>query len=197
MYHTWKKFSAVSLAALALIAWGCAEQGSSLLEPNETSVHASTSTSTVTVKTLLRDVPLESDLTRSWTVKRAQGATLDWPEVGLRVVVPAWAFSAEREMVISITAPKGDVVAYDFGPDGAVFSEPLELIQSTKGTNFARLPRVQQENTRGAYFKSITQVSDLTNTARVDEFEPTVIDVIGNKLTFKITHFSGYLLSTN
>jgi hypothetical protein len=148
-----------------------------------------TLTEPVTVDALLRTTPLASDLTKSFKVGK-NGASFDWPEVGLRVGVPSGVAAG---MTITVKALKGDVIAYDFGPDGAQFAQALTVSQSLTGTNYALLPL--GAILRGAYFKSATQVSDATNTATVDAFQATEVDLLSNRVRFPVTHFSGYMVS--
>jgi hypothetical protein len=150
-------------------------------------------TTPVRVKALLRDEPLRESKSRSFKVK-AHGGVLDWPELGLRVIVPPSAVRG-REIDITVKALPGDVIAYDFGPEGSQFAAPLTVMQSLRGTNYAKLGANAQ--LRGAYFRSESQVSDATNTAFVDEFQPTEIHGNGWFVAFKVTHFSGYMVSTD
>jgi hypothetical protein len=146
------------------------------------------------VKALLRDVPLATSQTRSFTMQGAHGGVIDWPELGLKVVVPHKGFRG-KDITITVTALAGDVIAYDFGPDGSQFDVPLVVIQSLKGTNYAKLGGAAQ--LRGAYFRHASDVSDATNTAVVREFQPTDLDLRSGNVTFKVTHFSGYMVSTD
>ena len=144
------------------------------------------------VKALLRDVPLRESQTRSFKVSGAEGGMINWPEVGLKVIVPRKGIKA-KDMTITVTALAGDVIAYDFGPDGSQFDVPLVVTQSLKGTNFARLGAGAR--VRGAYFRNASLVNDVTNTVLVDAFQPSELDGNGRSLTFKVTHFSGYMVS--
>jgi hypothetical protein len=123
---------------------------------------------------------------------------MHWPEMGLTVVVPPKAFSA-AEMTFTITALAGDVIAYDFGPDGSRFNVPLQVVQSLRDTNFEKLSKKlgRDARVRGAYFRNASQIDDASNTALVDEFLPTELGLHGWFVTFAVTHFSGYMVSTN
>jgi len=46
------------------------------------------------------------------------------------------------------------------------------------------------------YFKDGAQVDDAAGRAQIDEFLPVNVLLVGNKVQFKVSHFSGYLLST-
>lgn len=144
-----------------------------------------------TVNALTRTTPVPKNVTRSWRIKRTAGGTLHWPEMGLTVTVPAYAF-AERELNFTVTALAGRVVAYDFGPDGAQFTVPLLVSQSLHGTSaeYSLLATL-----RGAYFRSAADIDQAAGTARVAEFQSTVVDLLARRVQFEVTHFSGYMVS--
>lgn len=196
-------------AVAAGLAVACADTPTSPAKPGaaafgRTTTASVTSTSTTTsttgttaaptgtkVKALLRTTPLAGSLLKSWTVAKAD-TTLEWPEVGLKVSVPAAAIPTGG-MTITVKALKGDVIAYDFGPDGSRFAEALTVMQSLTGTNFGQVSDYTQ--VRGGYFKSSTQIDNATKSAAVDEFEPTEVDLNTSTVRFKVSHFSGYLVS--
>jgi hypothetical protein len=192
--------SALAAAGLALVTalGACADQPPTGPNPAGPAARASsykttTSTST-TVSTLRRDVPLAANITRTWTIRRSAGGSIDWPEVGLKVIVPANAFQASA-MTISITALRGAVIAYDFAPAGTQFALPLALSQRLRGTSWYKAD--YGKTLQGAYFRSAAQVRDSTNTAQADELLPADTDLLNSQVKFKITHFSGYMVSTN
>lgn len=160
-----------------------------------TSTLTTTVTGTLTrVTALVRAEPIVAEETRSYTIRRSTGGTIEWPDVGLTVIVPARAFSA-KEMTITVTALRGDVVAYEFGPHGVQFDRPLTIVQNLNGTGFWRLgvgARLQ-----GAYFKSADQINEANDTALVDEFQPTTVDYFRSQVRFDVSHFSGYMVSTD
>lgn len=186
----------LGVAALAVVGVACADAPSAPPMPAAPSFALMPLVSTVveptTVTALTRDVPLATSQTRSFSVSRSGGEFI-WKEMGLRVTVPADAFKG-KPLTITVTALAGDVVAYDFGPDGQRFDRPLEVRQDLRGTNFWRLGKDAQ--VVGAYFKSHLQVSDATNTAVIDAFEPTEVDLTNSHVRFQVTHFSGYMVST-
>jgi hypothetical protein len=147
----------------------------------------------VRVKALLRSEPLRVAKSKSFNVK-THGGVLDWPELGLRVIVPPKAIRG-RDIEITVRAVPGDVIAYEFGPEGTKFDEPLTLIQSLKGTNYAKLGGLVR--LRGAYFRDAWQINEASNTVLINEFQPTELDVHGWSVKFKVSHFSGYMVSTD
>ena len=132
--------------------------------------------------------------TRSWKVSARRGGLLEWAEVGLVVIVPPKAISGS-EMTLTVTAMPGAVVAYEFGPHGSQFAAPLIVTQSLVGTNYARLGA--DVRLRGGYFRNASQINHATGTAEIDESLPTVLGFKGLFVSFKVTHFSGYMVSTD
>lgn len=160
-----------------------------------TTTVTSTLTGTLTqVTALVRSEPLRRQETRSFTIRNSTGGTIEWRDVGLKVIVPANAFSA-REMTITVTALRGDVVAYEFGPHGTQFDRPLTIVQNLNGTGFLGLGL--NTRLRGAYFKSADQIDHASNTALVDELLPTQVDLFRSQVRFDVSHFSGYMVSTD
>jgi hypothetical protein len=192
--------SALAAAGLALASslGACADQPPTGPNPAGPAAHASsyrtTTSTTTTVSALLRNVPLAANVTKMWTIKRSTGGSIDWPEMGLKVIVPANAFQA-KEMTISVTALAGAAIAYDFAPAGTRFALPLALSQGLKGTSWYKADF--GKTLQGAYFKSAAQVSDSTNTAQADELLPADTDLLKSQVRLKVTHFSGYMVSTN
>jgi hypothetical protein len=200
---------AVVVGGLAIIV-ACSDTPTALLGPHDGAVTRdlvnTTGSSTskdkekgkVKVAGLLRDKALLAPQTRTWTVRSDRGDVLLWAEMGLTVVVPPKAFRA-AEMKFSITVLPGDVIAYDFGPDGSQFDVPLQVFQSLNGTNFEKLTKKlgRSPPLRGAYFMHASQIDAATGTAMVDEFQPSELGLKNRVVRFEVTHFSGYMVSTN
>ena len=207
-------FSLATIGALALtMAFaGCADSptgpGSPAPAPSagllSSTLGTVTSTLTRTVTTvtatltrvtaLVRSEPIRQAQTRSYTIRSATGGTIEWRDVGLKVIVPAKAFSA-REMTITVSTIPGDVVAYEFGPHGVQFDRPLTIVQDLNGTVFSRLGLGTR--LRGAYFRSVDQINEADNTVLVDEFQPTKLDLFRSQVRFDVSHFSGYMVSAD
>lgn len=191
---------AVVVGGLATIV-ACSDTPTSPLGPQHAAptrdlIGSTGSSTAVKVTGLLRDVPLTAPQTRTFTVKGNRGDVLQWLEMGLVVVVPPRAIPGKnRDMTITITALPGAVIAYDFGPDGSQFAEPLTVYQILRGTNYTKL--APGTRLRGAYFRSPTQIDATANSAVVDEFQPTELAFQGYVVAFKVTHFSGYMVSTD
>ncbi|MEO5814594.1 MAG: hypothetical protein ABIT20_04865 [Gemmatimonadaceae bacterium] len=135
---------------------------------------------------LQRTTPLAANITVTQTVGAA-GGTLSIPAAGVTVVVPAGALSSNT--VITMTARKGYLVAYDFAPHGIVFAKPLVFTQKLVGTNASLLsvPFIQL----GYYSdpNTLTAVGGV-----VSELLGGTVNLLSWTYTGKINHFSGYMM---
>jgi len=136
--------------------------------------------------------------TRSSTISGEQvvayigrsGGTISLPKAGLTIVVPYGAVSGSTKF--TITAPAGNAVAYDFQPHGTKFAVPLVVTQDLSKTTFSFS---SGQTLRAGYYGEGSL--DLTNnTALVTEVFPITFNSAGTRATFKIGHFSGYMMST-
>jgi hypothetical protein len=147
-----------------------------------------------------------------WTARRdssvavtkvinGDGGTIELPAAGLQLVVPRGAVVGE--MVFSVTALPGNVVAYDFQPHGAVFNVPLTLVQDLGRTNFEniKLPKGFVAEWNGAYFADARWIDEDNGFAVVAELLPATAAWTwtggkkNGRVSFPIRHFSGYMLS--
>lgn len=199
------------LAASAAISSGCGE-GAAPVGPVEQPSHGLvidlvddlvvSTTSTVLqtampVNVLQRTSPLPRDITVSAAIGKS-GGTIEIREAGLRFVVPSNALvppSRQKTVTITVTALKGDDVAYTFQPHGLQFREPVRIEQEFKGTT-AEGNRSLLEGVEGAYFPSVTGLDPVSGIASVLEFRPTSVDVTGSRIKFTVDHFSGYLIAS-
>jgi hypothetical protein len=138
---------------------------------------------------ILRDEPLAADITVSEVIGPL-GGHLEIPEAGLRVEVPRGAVS--EPTTFTATALAGDMVAYEFGPHGTNFPVPLLVLQSTPGTNLARLPNFTV--VQAGYFTGPEMLDRTTKRARVAEVLPTFGLTFGDQVGFLVRHFSGYII---
>ena len=151
-----------------------------------------TTTGTLTqVTSLLRSSELATPITRSRTFDRA-GGLLEIPELGFSLSVPAGAIPVES-LRITVTAVAGKMVAYDFEPHGTKFLMPLTFTQELSGTN-GLSSLLLGATLSGGYFKSNTQLNVSGGTALIDESFSVLLR--GTSASFKISHFSGYMVST-
>jgi hypothetical protein len=136
---------------------------------------------------LTRTTPLANELRVVATIGSA-GGTISIPQTGLTVNVPAGAVS--RATQITVTAPRGAGVWYEFGPSGTRFAAPLTLTQDLRATNALRGATFE-----AGYFVDGT-LDHVRGTAPVKEFLPVTMNGTATALSFKVTHFSGYMVST-
>jgi hypothetical protein len=141
---------------------------------------------------LTRDQPLASDVVVVRVIGPA-GGTLEMRELGLRVDVPAGAVLAPT--TFRVTAVAGEIIAYDFAPEGAVFTTPLVVSQSVRGTSWERLKKAQRESVEAGYFTSRALLDQATRSAQIAEVLPTTPAWSGNEIQFPLHHFSGYMYS--
>jgi ZU5 domain len=137
---------------------------------------------------LLRTSPLAADITVSQTIGAA-GGTLSIPAAGVTVVVPAGALSSNT--LITMTARKGSLVAYDFAPHGITFAKPLVFTQSLTGTNATLL---SVPFLKLGYYSDpslLTAVGGL-----VSELLGGTTSLLSWTFTANIKHFSGYMIGT-
>jgi hypothetical protein len=176
------------LAACADAPSAPAAASAESLAPSEAPQFALLS-SAQTANVLTRSSALSYSVRVAQTIGSA-GGTITVPSTGLTLVVPAGAVSAPTTFTIS--SPAGRGVWYDFGPSGAKFAVPLVIKQDLRGMALTGLDRRQFE---GAYYVDGTR-SETTRTAKVTEVLPVTFNATGTELTFKVTHFSGYMVST-
>jgi hypothetical protein len=140
-----------------------------------------------TVTVAHRETPLDVDVTRS-AVIGAKGGTLEIPEAGARLVVPANAVSAD--VTFTMTALAGVQAAYEFGPHGTTFAQPVHLEQSTRGM---LIPG--DAPTSAGYFTDRADLDNEETVGSLRESRPGKADRVAAKLTFDIEHFSGYVVA--
>ncbi len=134
------------------------------------------------VAVLERTVPLAQDEVVSQVVGRF-GGIIRLPRAGLTVMVPFGAVSGLTR--ITVTAPAGNLVGYEFQPHGLRFERPLTLTQDLLSTKGFGLP---SGSLQVVYFDG-----DLAPTVAPLETLPVwVLDALG---IYRIEHFSGYAMS--
>ena len=142
-------------------------------------------TSPLRAKALTRKAPIAAQ-SATQTVGVA-GGVITLPGAGLTVVVPPGAVSAPT--AITVSAPAGSAVWYDFQPHGLQFAVPLQLTQDLRATNYGAL---LSPPLKGAY---MVEGSQDGATALVTELIATTLDLFKTKATFPVRHFSGYMVS--
>ena len=136
-----------------------------------------------------RTTPLVADVTWSF-VAGPGGAVSSNPDVGLTIVVPAGAlFTTET---ITVTAPAGSPVAYKFAPH-LVFNGAVSLTQALSGTDVGLLGSTLLY---GAHFATEDLQLSADGLATVTELVPASLNIFTNTATFKVKHFSGWILAS-
>ncbi len=134
-----------------------------------------------------RVTALPADITVSQTIGMS-GGTLGIPAAGVSVVVPYGAVTSNT--VITMTARKGTLIAYDFAPHGITFKKQLVFTQKLQGTTASVLT---------APLLSLGYYSDpslLTAVGgSVSELIGGVTNLVAWTFTGKINHFSGYMVA--
>jgi hypothetical protein len=139
---------------------------------------------------LKRTEPLRETLTATGVIG-PRGGRLQIKQAGLRVDFPRGAVSAPTR--ITVTAMRGDNVAYHFEPHGTVFGVPVTVHQDLRRTAAWKTPLADQ--LQGSYFDRL--LVDSTETfARSKERRHGNLKDSKSALEFSIEHFSGYMVST-
>lgn len=140
---------------------------------------------------LKRTEDLTSDLTAT-AVIGPSGGHLQIPAAGVRVDFAPGAVAVPTP--ITITALRGNAVAYRFEPHGLVFQAPVTLRQRLRNTA-AWEDEVLASQLQGSYFDRL--VVDATRSyARTTEARPASLHRRHRTLEFTIEHFSGYMVTT-
>jgi hypothetical protein len=106
------------------------------------------------------------------------GGTIRLPRAGLTVTVPRGALNGTTR--ITVRAPAGDLLGYEFAPHGLQFERPVVLTQEVSR-------RSASGGLEVVYFDGTLQP-----TVQVLEVLPVV--TVGDVAVFRIEHFSGYAM---
>ena len=176
-----------SAAALAMVGLaGCANDGVSGPEATPVAEAPASLTTTTPAGLLARPVALASTLSSSATIGPL-GGTISLSKVGLKVIVPAGALLTSTRITVSTY---NKALGYDFQPHGTKFLVPLVIVQSVPA-DFTPPSLLNV-----VYVADRTQVDESTMTANANEFLPLALDTGLGQITFSVSHFSGYMLST-
>jgi hypothetical protein len=138
---------------------------------------------------LTRTLALDNDI--SWSfVAGPGGAFSSNSRVGLTISIPQGALTTTR--IITVTALEGNAVAYKFEPHGLVFQRPVTLKQSLSGVSGYSY----QDVLTGAYFNTDRLVLSDGGLAQITELIPAQTNLFTKTVTFKIEHFSGYIVAS-
>jgi hypothetical protein len=175
-----------SLLALAVAAVGCSDSPTEPQAFEEWPVDPA-----VSAVALSRGAEYAEPITVSQVIGR-EGGTIEMPQTGLTLVVPRGA--VDHDLTFTITTVPGDMLAYDFGPHGTQFNKPLRIIQRLELTGWAAVGRPGR--IEAGYFPSPSDVDAESGEVRVESFLPVVVDPQMETASFRVKHFSGYMLST-
>jgi hypothetical protein len=118
------------------------------------------------------------------------GTVVNNPTLGLHIRFPQGA--VDSATTITVTAPEGPFVAYDFEPHGLHFGASVWL---TQDLSQAVVPR--DSALAGAYYGTgIPDIDPVTGAVTVLEYEPTSLVANGAAARLEITHFSGYVVAS-
>ncbi len=180
----WKR--AAGLIAIALLS-ACGTDSTETTAPLQASNADHSLLDALTrVRPLNRTVPLDREIEVSATIGAA-GGTLSIPETGFELTVPPGA--VRRETHFTVRALAGGAVAYEFEPHGTTFERPLIANQSLYGTKPA-LGALQ-----GAYFADRALINPAGTSALVSELLGGVTSLLDRSFTWRIRHFSGYIVA--
>ena len=140
---------------------------------------------------LTRTTPLQENITVSQRLG-PQGGTITIPRAGFRLHVPKGA--VRGKVTFTVTALAGDLVAYEFGPHGTEFAQPIYFVQSLKGTNAWKLR--DPSRIEGAYFAQRANLDTRRDEVLTTEYRPAHVDMKNAWAAFEIEHFSGYVLAS-
>jgi hypothetical protein len=149
------------------------------------------------VSVVTRNTPITTLVSASATIG-ILGGTINLPAAGLKVVVPA--LSLTKATKITVTAVRGNQVAYEFEPHGTRFLVPVLLTQNLNGTSAVNsgglLNTLLSGGLVGGYFSSVSDLNQGAGTALVSELLAVALNLSSKTATFPVFHFSGYLVAT-
>lgn len=129
-----------------------------------------------------REEALEEDERESDFIGRA-GGRIELDDAGLTIYFPRGAVPFRT--LITVVAPAGNLLGYEFHPHGLVFQKPVFVIQDLEDINIPR-----KKSLVAAYFEGRLGASVIG--AEILSFKK-----YGDRLVFKIEHFSGYVIATD
>ena len=141
-----------------------------------------------TVEVAVRLSPLANDVTVSKVIGTA-GGTISIPEAGVKLIVPAGAVSSNVNF--TMTALRGPLIAYEFGPHGTVFNVPVQVEQATSG-----LFVLGDDPLTAGYFTDRADLENEDTVGDLAEENPVTKDTGRSVLRFNVNHFSGYLVAS-
>lgn len=142
------------------------------------------------VAVMQRQVPLAQTYTVSKSIGFF-GGTLAIPEAGVSIYFPPGAMLSSTR--ITMTAPAGTAVAYEFGPHGKRFLVPPIITQKLHGVD---MTRVDPLSIFAAYFQNLSDINLATGVGLITEVLNATVLLGSKTVSFPVQHFSGYLLAS-
>jgi hypothetical protein len=190
-----RRAACVAIVVAAVIVAACGGEQALLVSPRlegAPPLGVVSDPSGAPVHPVRREAALPTDESWSFDVDKS-GTVARHPSTGLTITVPAGAVAAPTH--ITVTALKGEPIAYRFEPHGLQFAVPLQLTQSLRGVQITQSFLVPQ--LFGGYFADDSLATDqVTGDARVLEILPVQIDVKAHSAVLQIRHFSGYTVAS-
>ena len=138
---------------------------------------------------LTRKQELTKDITVT-AVIGSNGGRLAIPAAGFELVVPRNA--VKKSTRFTVTAIKGKLVAYEFGPHGTNFPRSLQAKQDLSVTDWNLL---SLRPLTAGYFADRSDLNLQRATALVSEIIRGLTIPLTKQFNFPIDHFSGYVVA--
>lgn len=142
------------------------------------------------VDLLQRLLPLGQSYSAAATIGPA-GGSIRIPQAGMTITFPAGAVTAP--VPVRVTAHAGSNVAYTFEPHGLRFQNRPVITQDLGVTQVVQRLLLAR-SLEGVYFASESQI--IGSTATVQEAIPASVDLLRLRMSFPVSHFSGYAASS-
>ena len=138
---------------------------------------------------LTRKQQLSKDITVSAVIDKS-GGRLTIPAAGFELVIPPNA--VKKPTTFTVTALKGKLVAYEFGPHGTTFPKSLQAKQDLSGTDWNLLAL---RPLSAGYFQDRDDLNLRNATALVSEVIKGLTIPLTRQFSWQIEHFSGYVVA--
>ena len=133
--------------------------------------------------------PLADDIKVSAVIGK-EGGSLSIPAAGFYLTIPEGAVQEPTDF--TVTALKGKLVAYEFGPHGITFKKALQARQDLTPTDWRLL---QLRPLVAGYFSDEAHLDYAAKTALLSEVITGVTTPLTKQFKFSIEHFSGYVVA--
>ena len=135
--------------------------------------------------------PLARDLSATALIG-PEGGTIELPQTGLRLVVPADV--VRRPTPFRVTARAGRLVAYDFEPEGSEFNPALRFEQDPALLEPPPKQGGQPMRMQLCYYEEPDALDEVNAVATVSEVHHLLDGGASTWGTFNVPHFSDYVV---